>query len=165
MFGMKSQSLKGCLWWQWLICKKLWIKLRYLRSDCSGVRTRTVTLVESDWPMVSVTVNWNLYIPDVRLDTIIWSLKPVFYMKTKNKNWLPFGRITFWELNSQLTLPHLYHSIGILGKHLPQIGHNRFVVFALQAVQRHAVLRLDHAVLASIGHWWTVGFFWSETPW
>lgn len=35
--------------------------------------------------MVSVTVNWNLYIPDVRLDTIIWSLKPVFYMKTTTK--------------------------------------------------------------------------------
>lgn len=51
----------------------------YSRSDCSGVRTRTVTLVESDWPLLSVTVNWNLYIPDVRLYTIIWSSKLVFY--------------------------------------------------------------------------------------
>lgn len=50
----------------------------YSRSDCSGVRTRTVTLTESDWPMVSVTVSWNLYTPDVRFDTMIWSLKFVF---------------------------------------------------------------------------------------
>lgn len=38
-----------------------------------------VTLVESDWPMVSVTVSWNLYTPDVRFETIIWSSKVVFY--------------------------------------------------------------------------------------
>lgn len=56
----------------------------YSRSDCSGVRTRTVTLTESDWPMVSVTVSWNLYIPDVRFDTMIWSLKFVF-CKAGNK--------------------------------------------------------------------------------
>lgn len=56
----------------------------YSRSDCSGVRTRTVTLIESDWPMVSVTVSWNLYTPDVRFDTMIWSLKFVF-CKTGNK--------------------------------------------------------------------------------
>lgn len=54
----------------------------YSRSDCSGVRTRTVTLMESDWPMVSVTVSWNLYTPDVRFDTMIWSSKFVFCIVT-----------------------------------------------------------------------------------
>lgn len=58
---------------------QLFPQSRYSRSDCSGVRTRMVTLVESDWPMVSVTVNWNLYTPDVRFDTIIWSSKVVLY--------------------------------------------------------------------------------------
>lgn len=65
----------------------------YSRSDCSGVRTRTVTLTESDWPMVSVTVSWNLYIPDVKFDTMIWSLKLVFCKsgnKTHNYRWESF---------------------------------------------------------------------------
>lgn len=46
------------------------LKYSYSRSDCSGVRTRTVTCVESDWPMESVTVSWNLYVPDVRFETM-----------------------------------------------------------------------------------------------
>ena len=69
-------------------------QFRYSRSDCSGVRTRTVTLVESDWPMVSVTVSWNLYIPDVRLDTIIWSLKVVFYRTKRDKHFLLSANMT-----------------------------------------------------------------------
>lgn len=51
----------------------------------------------------------------------------------------------------------------ILSEHLPLEGHDLVVVFALYAVQCHAVLRLDHTVLASVGHWRTVGFVWGET--
>lgn len=38
--------------------------------------------------MLSVTVSWNLYIPDVRLDTTIWSSKLVFYKAWKNSGHL-----------------------------------------------------------------------------
>lgn len=62
----------------------IWISSRYSRSDCSAVRTRTVIWVESDWPLVSVTVSWNLYTPDVRLDTMTWSSKLVFYNTPKD---------------------------------------------------------------------------------
>lgn len=75
---------------------QLFFHCRYSRSDCSGVRTRTVTLVESDWPMVSVTVSWNLYTPEVRLDTMIWSSKLVFYKAWKDSVFLSARNVTSW---------------------------------------------------------------------
>ena len=76
---------------------------RYSRSDSSGFRTRTLILVESDWPMVSVTVNWNLYIPDDRLDTIIWSAKLVFYKAKKDKLFILSANVTLCKKFNQVT--------------------------------------------------------------
>lgn len=62
----------------WMFTLSSFPQSGYLRSDSSGVRTSTVTLTVSDWPMVSVTVSWNLYTPEVKFDTTIWSSKLVF---------------------------------------------------------------------------------------
>lgn len=59
-------------------------------------------------------------------------------------------------------LTHLNDGIRVSGEHFPLEGHNLIVIFALYAVQCHAVLRLDHPIQASVGHRWTVGFIWRE---
>lgn len=58
---------------------------------------------------------------------------------------------------------HLNDSMRIMSEHVPLEGRDPVVIFALYAVQCHAVLRLDHPVLASVGHRRTVRFIWGET--
>lgn len=129
------------------------------------MRTTTVTLVESDWPLVSVTVSSNLYTPDVRFEMIIWSLYWVFY-KVGNKihRCRVIDHSLSWTLNKTMArsisnptlFTHLVDGIRVSSKHFPLEGINPFVVCAPYAVQCHYVLRLDHQVLASISHWRTV---------
>lgn len=53
-------------------------------------------------------------------------------------------------------LHHLDNGIWVDGEHLPLVGHDPFVVFALHAVEHHCVLGLDDLVLASVSHRGTV---------
>lgn len=58
---------------------------------------------------------------------------------------------------------HLNDSVRVSGEHLPLVGWNFHVIFALYAIQCHCILRLDHPVRASVSHRWTVRFIWRET--
>lgn len=108
------------------------VSSRYSRSDCSGVRTTTVTLVESDWPMLSVTVSSNLYTPDVRFETIIWSLYWVSYKvwNTKIYRCKVIDCSLSWTLNKTTArssskptpFTHLIDSIRVSSKHFPLEG-------------------------------------------
>lgn len=129
-----------------------------------------------------MTVSWNLYTPDVRFETIIWSSKLDFYkawnIKTHRRRITNSSGVFFfskfpqnWTLSRTVArsssnrslFTHLNDSIRVSGEHLPVVGCNLMVIFALYAVQHHCVLRLDHPVRASIGHRWTVRFIWRET--
>lgn len=60
-------------------------------------------------------------------------------------------------------LHHLDNGVRVRGEHLPLVGHDLFVVFALHAVEHHYVLGLDDPVLASVGHRRTVRVIWRES--
>lgn len=129
----------------------------YSRSDCSGVRTRTVTFVESVCPAASVTVSMNLYIPELRLDTMIWSGKLVLCRNTTHlsRGTEPTG--------ADRADSHLNHGVRASRNHLPVVGLDALVVFALQAVERDVFVGLDHLVRSPVGHRRPVRLVWINT--